>query len=372
MHKYNLDGYKVWLLQNGRRESTAYRHINILKILQNKEIEPNIESLQKFVIDLKKNLMKHSYINMFIDVLRVYCRFSGLEEIKLKHMKDEAFMKSTLSDDEIEAFLNMPNPIIPHKHHNGKVFYRRCTSDLAWNRWTMFFSICAYSGMRPGEVAKLTVNDVDFGRDVLVIRESKTGKPRLVPIAPNIKHKLKSYIHDLTGDFLFPSAKGGKIISGGRDGRVFDSVDWHYQFHKRCDILGIKRTNLTPYSLRHSFITTLLSEDTNIFKVMKLVGHSRIETTQIYTHLDTKDIQQAIRKHPLVRKASNPSYIIQAMISAIKAFDLPKDDRFHFSLTETENGINLSVEINKEYLQDTTIKYSQQGSVLSVKPKIID
>jgi len=196
-----------------------------------------------------------------------------------------------MSDAEIEAFLSLPPPT------NGE----RVKNNYAV--WTLFFKILAYSGMRPGEVAHLAIDRVDFGRQVFVLEDTKTNTPRYVPIAPALLSDLTDHIKTLTGDKLFPSTRGGKFRQNG----VVNDVDWGYNFHSRIKRLGIKRKNLRPYSLRPSFITRMLDEDVNIFKVQKIVGHRQISTTAHYTHLTTKDITRAINKDPLSR-ASLPYY----------------------------------------------------------------
>jgi len=196
--------------------------------------------------------------------------------------------------------------------------------------------------MIPGEVAKLTVNDVDWGRNIFIIRETKTGFPRFVPIPPNIKKLLKKYLASLETEYLFPSQKGGYY--NGEE-KVVNHVDWGYNFHVRIKRLGIKRKNLTPYSLRHSLITRLLEEDVNLFKVQKLVGHKQISTTANYTHLTIKDLQETIKKHPLVRRLTSPQVILKSLKNIIQSFQLEKDNRFAFKLSETENTLTLKIKI---------------------------
>lgn len=244
-----------------------------------------------------------------------------------------------MSDEEIEAFLGLPCPFQRAIHRTGKVFFRP-TDTKRWERMTLFWKICAYTGMRPGEVAHLEIESVDFGRGVFVLTDTKTV-PRLVPIPPNIKESIDWYCKSLLGKFLFPSARGG---NHNGTGPVVDSVDWHYDFHRRIDRLGIKRTNLTPYSLRHSLITRLLEEDVNLFKVQKIVGHRRIETTAQYTHLTTKDIQEAIRKHPLIRKATDPRSILRALLDTCNSL-FEKDERFEKRVEDLGDEIIIRIKV---------------------------
>lgn len=193
--------------------------------------------------------------------------------------------------------------------------------------------------MRPGEVAKLTINDIDFGRGVFILRKTKTNNSRLVPIPENIEDDLQKWLQQLKGALLFPKTTKYEPI---------EAVSWNRAFQERISRLGIKRTNLTPYSLRHSFITRLLEEDVNLFKVQKLVGHRQIKTTAHYTHLTIKDIQRAIRKHPAIMKATSPKRIITYLKEFIESLQISKDARFKHKLETTEDSLKFELRIKKE------------------------
>ena len=313
----NLPAFRLYLLQQNRKESTTKRHLwNIQRLFR--DAKPFTKNgVDKFFLFLKEQGCKNSYLNSLICTIRVYSQFANLDKelCSYKFLPEKPSIKATMSDDEIEAFLNIPRP---HQRGQGKAL---------WCKWTIFFSIMAYTGMRPGEVANLTINDVDLGRNIFIIRDSKTNFPRLVPIPPNIEKLLKDYLKD---------------VNSGLFERV-DNVDWHYNFHRRIKMLGIKRTNLTPYSLRHSLITRLLEEDVNLFKVQKLVGHRRIDTTAVYTHMTIKDLENCIRKHPLIRRSTEPKEILEALIEMIKSFNFSKDKRFGYKLSEDNQSIQLVV-----------------------------
>lgn len=326
-----LADFKQYLLKNGRKESTARNYVVALrKLLQ---VSPTLEQkkVDFYLLTLVNSGKRHSYLNNLIDLTRLYRRYLGLEEQKIGYYCDQNFVKATMSDEEIESFLSLKPWGRTQNKHNYEV-------------WTIFFSIMAFTGMRPGEVAHLTVNTCDFGRGIFILEDTKTNEPRFVPIPPNIADKIQKHISTLTGEYLFPSLMGGNHNGVGQ---VVDNVDWYYNFHQRIDKLGIKRKNLTVYSLRHSFITRLLEEDVNLFKVQKIVGHRRLETTQAYSHMTTKDIQEAIKKHPLIRSSTKPEEILQAFIEAIKAFKLEKDCRFKLKTVEEQKFYKLEVEIKE-------------------------
>lgn len=337
--------FKVYLHQSDRKPLTIYKLCTSIKfLLRRTNNNLNRDSVDNLFVQMKEEGKSARYINTLIGALRAYAKFAGLEDLyDLKEYKELRALKSTMSDDEIEAFLSLPCPKTRIVHpKTGKVF-ERINSKAGYDVWTQFFSIMAYTGMRTGEVAKLTVDDIDFGRQIFTLKDTKTNDNRLVPIPPNITASLREYVKE-KDHYLFPSANGGRHLGGPP---IVDNVDWHYNFHTRIRAMGIKRKGLTPYSLRHSFITRMLEEDVNIFKVQKIVGHRRLETTANYTHLTTKDIQTAIRKLPLIRKATNPREKLKSIIEALQTFCLADDPGLEYTFNQSHDGFYLSVRVKE-------------------------
>lgn len=335
--KYS-DFYNYLLLVRGQRESSAtynVQKVGVLFCLVPQLSRPNLENC---FANLKTQGKSNSYINKLLDSARLFCyfrRYKGYDIdqsiFSIKYLKEVASVRSTMSDSEIEAFLNLPPT------RNGLKEIQNYTT------WTLFYSIMAYTGMRPQEVAKLTTDLVDFGRGVFIVTEqiSKTHTQRFVPIPPNIHTKVEDHVKGLQGKYLFPTKRSTYRFSE----QVVDNVDWGYNFHSRCKRLGLKRKGLCPYSLRHSLITRLLEEDVNIFKVQKIVGHRRLETTARYTHMTTKDIQLAITKHPLIRKATDPTQILDAFKEIVRSFEFEKNKKFQFELNDKGKELTLKVGI---------------------------
>ena len=341
------DFYNYLLLVREVRESTATYYVQKVGVLLRVSPVLTKASLEQAFATLKAQGAKNAYINNFRDTLRVYCDFLKYQGVEIdpsiftiKKLKEEAVIRATMSDSEIEAFLNLPAPYSTVLNANTGELQTVQTSKKQYEIWTLFFSIMAYTGMRPQEVALLTPDLVDFGRKIFIVPEenSKTHTERYVPIPPNILDKVENHVKELQGEYLFPARNGGTSRSGKA---VVNNVQWGYNFHARCKRLGIKRKGLVPYSLRHSLITRLLEEDVNIFKVQKIVGHKRLETTAGYTHMTTKDIQQAITKHPLIRKATDPHQILDAFKEIVRSFEFEKNEKFEYQLNETTGKLSL-------------------------------
>ena len=337
INKYK-DFYNYLLLVRGVRESTATFYVQKVGVLFRLSPRLTKAALEDSMATLKATGAKNSYLNKLREVSRVYCdflKYSGqaVDEgiYTVKKLKEEAVMRATMSDDEIEAFLLVPPKRSGPKETNNHL------------QWTLFFKILAFTGARPHEIAKLTVDLVDFGRRVLIVpsENSKTHTSRYIPIPPNIIDELSVFCKNKEG-YLFESRNGGNARFGVG---VYSNTQWCYQFHERRKAIGLNRKGLCVYSLRHSLITRLLEEDVNIFKVQKIVGHKRLETTAGYTHMTTKDIQLAITKHPLIRKATNPIQILGALKEIIRSFEFEKNNKFTFNMNESNKGLTISIRI---------------------------
>ncbi len=264
------------MFQN-KSSGTITRHLDCLTYLSKRFPALGVKEIEGYFFDSLQKGHSPSHLNNVVGALRTYGKFLQVTDYqKLKYFKVPETTKAILSDSEIDRYLALPPTGV-------RIELKKYTM------YTLFFTILAYSGMRPAEVANLTVDSVDFGRQVFILKKTKTV-PRLVPINPVLIPRLEEYIRSCT-NYLFLDDSGQPI----------NRHQWKHQFGRRIEMLGIKRPHLTTYSLRHSFITRMLDEDINLFKIQKIVGHKKIETTAHYTHLTTKDILQTIRKDPLAR-----------------------------------------------------------------------
>ncbi len=151
------------------------------------------------------------------------------------------------------------------------------------------------SGLRIGELITLELRDFDFNRNVIHVRNAKGRKDRYVSIAKRIYPLLKTYFNAYTPKVYFiESPKGGK----------YSPTSIRTFLKKSCQKANIIKT-VTPHSLRHSYATHLLEQGTDIRYIQELLGHSRPETTMIYTHVTQKDLKEI--KSPLDTSLNNLS-----------------------------------------------------------------
>lgn len=147
------------------------------------------------------------------------------------------------------------------------------------------------TGMRISELATLKVEDLDFeGGWVRVF--GKGSKERFVPLNAAVQELLKEYIRikklSVSG-FLFSTK--GRNLPMSRQG-IWKIVK------KTAESAGLKK-NIKPHSLRHTFATHLLENGADLRSIQVLLGHSNIDTTQIYTHVNRKNIREMhLKYHP--------------------------------------------------------------------------
>lgn len=157
-------------------------------------------------------------------------------------------------------------------------------------QWFKDLVIVAVStGLRRGELLNLRWQDVDFGRRILQIHSSevfktKAGKRRAVPMNQTVVQILVRRAQDTSTEYVFTS--DGK--------RVLEDVAT--KRFKRCVLEAGINPKLHLHSLRHTFATWLVQDGVSIYEIQKLLGHSNISVTQVYSHLATSELQQAVDK----------------------------------------------------------------------------
>jgi integrase/recombinase XerD len=131
-------------------------------------------------------------------------------------------------------------------------------------------------GLRKSEGFKLKIQDIDFDRKTLFVKQGKNYKDRIIPLNSNVLKALEEYIYDFRNlqtkehNFLFLNPE-------------ITLIYWLRELKKRCsEPIQEKRINL--HSLRHSIATHLLQNGMNIETIAQFLGHSSIATTQLYTH----------------------------------------------------------------------------------------
>ena len=153
-------------------------------------------------------------------------------------------------------------------------------------------------GLRVSELTGLDVGAVSLEDEVVRVI-GKGSKERLVPLMGSAHEALAEYLSDWRGE-LVSSRSGAAVFLNVRGGRI--SRQSVFATHQRAGrVVGID--GLHPHTLRHSFATHMLQGGADIRIVQELLGHSSIQTTQLYTHLDRSHLRMAyLSAHPRARR----------------------------------------------------------------------
>ncbi len=144
------------------------------------------------------------------------------------------------------------------------------------------------AGLRVSEVANLTISNVDLAQGLVVVL-GKGGKERVVPIYELAVSKMREWLgdkgrpqlaNDRSGDAFFVSARGRPLSA--------DAVRRIFHRWLRCTEAT---SDLSPHALRHTFATSMLDAGADLRSVQELLGHVALSTTQIYTHVSAKRLQ---------------------------------------------------------------------------------
>jgi integrase/recombinase XerD len=142
------------------------------------------------------------------------------------------------------------------------------------------------TGMRVSELLGLSVHDINFTDQVILVR-GKGSKQRFVPYVDVLQQLLSAYLTQ-TRPELLKFKNSDLVFLNNRGGKLSRMGFWKI-LQKQALEAGLKQ-QITPHTFRHSFATHLLEAGVNLRIVQALLGHSSLNTTQIYTHIDTKYI----------------------------------------------------------------------------------
>lgn len=153
------------------------------------------------------------------------------------------------------------------------------------DQWANSILILIYTGMRIGELLKLTKFNIDL-KAMTITGGSKTeaGKNRTIPIHPKIQNYIRQW-YNTDGSYII-NRNGQRIL-----------VDYYRTqlYYPTLEKAGVR--NLVPHSTRHTFASLLSKAGANTKAIQEIIGHADYSTTaNIYTHTDLEELRQAIEK----------------------------------------------------------------------------
>lgn len=152
------------------------------------------------------------------------------------------------------------------------------------------------TGARLSECCRIDLTDVDLGQGLLLIRDGKGRKDRIVPIPGRAAFMLDNYLREARLELVQSPRENALFLNqyGRRLGKTMvDTI-----VHQSAVKAGIKAA-VSAHILRHSFATHLLRRGANIREVQELLGHKSLQSTEVYTRVSITDLKAVLdRAHP--------------------------------------------------------------------------
>ena len=154
-------------------------------------------------------------------------------------------------------------------------------------------------GLRVSELVNLKLSNLYLDEEFVRVM-GKGSKERLVPISKRAIQELRWWFDDRNHMTIKPGEEDYVFLN--RRGAHLTRVMILIMIKRQAELAGIQKT-ISPHTLRHSFATALLEGGADLRIIQALLGHERIGTTEIYTHIDTSTLRTEILEHHPRNKA---------------------------------------------------------------------
>jgi len=248
----------------------TYR-LNLLEAVEEIDI---FETDKKIIVQLMPYRIKISNnqkktISKKVSIVRSFIKF----------LKDNGYNIKLLNDESIKTPKTLPKPV--------DFKYIKEALKFANEEEELIVLLLYGFGLRISELSMLKINDIknDWIRVV-----GKGDKTRNIPVLPVVKSKIDLFLKKNTRN-IYIFEKNGKRLSEN---------SLRYKVNKIFKKIGLK---VTPHQLRHSYASDILNGGGRITDVKRLLGHSSLTTTEIYTKLDSEyKLKNYMMAHPLSKK----------------------------------------------------------------------
>jgi len=246
--------------------STAKTYIHYFRVFMHhfkdkKLLEINERDILNYIQGLVNLGKSDTYVNQMLNAIKFYYevvmempnRFYSIDRPRKKQE-----LPKVISKEEVKRLLDA----IPNLKH-------KCIVEAIYS-----------AGLRRSELLNLKPRHIDSKRMVIKVEHGKGGKDRLTLLSPRLLNNLRAYYKEYRPkEYLFEGLGGGQ----------YSSTSVRIIINKGVKRAGITQ-HVTPHVLRHSFATHLLEANTDLRYIQSLLGHGSTKTTEVYTHVATKNI----------------------------------------------------------------------------------
>lgn len=145
------------------------------------------------------------------------------------------------------------------------------------------------TGIRVSELVGIDLKDIDLASTMVKVK-GKGNKERIVPLGSKARESLTIYINEARNSFARKASEGNNALFLNKYGKRLSERSIRNILNKYVEEVALNQ-KVNPHMLRHSFATHLLNNGADLRSVQELLGHVKLSTTQIYTHLTRENIK---------------------------------------------------------------------------------
>jgi integrase/recombinase XerD len=267
-----ITAFSRWMKSRRYSDSTIHVYGEAVKVFLTYFSAKRIEEIDNCdLVDFNhdyiiKNELSFSYQNQIINAVRLFFKQiagSSFDVSLIQRPKRQKLLPNVLSKEEVKLII-MAHSNIKHR--------------------TMLSLIYA-CGLRSGELLSLKPEHIDSKRHILLIKQAKGRKDRIVSLSDKTIAMLRDYFAVYRPKVY--------LFEGQESGQPYDARSLQ-QVMKQALAKAHMKKPATLHWLRHSFATHLLESGTDLRYIQELLGHSSSKTTEIYTHVSTSSIQKIV------------------------------------------------------------------------------
>ena len=268
--KEAVDKFSAWLHSKRYSQNTIKTYTDALKsffLYFNTSIIAELSNNDLILYNneyILKNKLSASYQNQIVNAVKLFFRTienKAMNEALIHRPRREKLLPNVLSKEEVKLILEALRNI---KHRT-------------------MLSLIYSCGLRRSELLNLKPSDIDSKRNIVIIRQSKGKKDRITPLSPKILELLRAY-YALYKPKVF-------LFEGQKSGSIYSEQSLQHVLKQALAKANIKKP-VSLHWLRHSYATHLLESGTDLRYIQELLGHNSSKTTEIYTHVSKKSLQQ--------------------------------------------------------------------------------
>lgn len=241
--------------------------------------------IRNFIVSLSEKKIQKRSINRKLSSLRsFYLYLLKIGEIQVSPLETIPSLK---------FYAEKQIPISEEEMENlGEIL----ESDSGNSLEKLIIETLYQTGMRKSELCNILLDQVDFSKSEIFVK-GKGNKQRVVPISENLLKQMREYMvirkpNEDSGIYFFVRENGKKL-----------SEKFVYSVVNRYLSLITLKKKKSPHILRHSFATHVLNNGAEISKVKKILGHSSLASTQVYTNGNIEQLKRVFNQaHPRAYK----------------------------------------------------------------------